>query len=345
MPTYALFALSILVLPASLAAQQRYALKGDRVAVYNLAGATTITAGSGSDVTVAVTTGGAQAGTLRVAQGEMKGRETLRVIYPEGDIVYPPLGHNSSSDMRVREDGTFGEHDNHDDRRVRIHGSGSGSEVHADLAITVPAGRSVSVHLGVGKVMATNVDGKLDIDASSADVQVNGGRGELSVDIGAGSVDVSGTSGDLSVDTGSGDVKLTNVKADALSVDTGSGEVVATGVTSGHTSIDTGSGAISLTGTRLGTSSLDTGSGDVTIDLAESLGDLSIDTGSGDVTLRLPATVGARLSLSTSGGRIDTDFPVTVTRTDSDELNGTIGDGKGRISVETGSGDVHLKKR
>jgi len=345
MPRYALFALSIVVLPASLAAQQRYALRGDRIAVYNLVGATTITAGSGSDVTVAVTTGGAQGGSLRVAQGEIKSRQTLRVIYPDGDILYPPLGRNSSTDIRVREDGTFGEHENGSDRRIRIRGSGSGSDVHADLAIAIPAGRSVSVYLGAGKVTATNVDGDLDIDASSADVQVNGGRGDLSVDIGSGSVDVSGTSGNLSIDTGSGDVKLTSVKADALSVDTGSGEVAATGVTARQTSIDTGSGSISLTGTQLGTTSLDTGSGDVLIDLAESPGDLSIDTGSGDVTLRLPATTGARLSLETSGGQIDTDFAVTVTRTGNDELNGTIGDGSARIAVETGSGDVHLKKR
>lgn len=286
MSAHVLLALSFLILPVSLAAQQ-YTLKGDRVAVFNLVGQATITAGSGSDVTVTVTPGGAQAGRLRVAQGLVRDRETLRVIYPDADIVYPTLGRNNNTELHVRDDGTFDQQDGRD-RRVRISGSGRGTDVHADVAIGVPAGRSVAVHVGAGKVNATNVNGSLAIDASSADVQVSGGQGSLSVDVGSGTVDVTGAPGNISIDTGSGDVSL---------------------------------------------------------DLAEAPLELSIDTGSGDITMRLPASTGARLSLETSGGQIETDFAVSLTRTGSDELNGTIGDGRGRIAVETGSGDVHLKKR
>jgi glyoxylase-like metal-dependent hydrolase (beta-lactamase superfamily II) len=54
---------------------------------------------------------------------------------------------------------------------------------------------------------------------------------------------------------------------------------------------------------------------------------------------------GAQVAIETSSGRIESDFTMKVTRTGSDELRGTIGDGSGRISAETGSGSVRLQQR
>jgi lia operon protein LiaG len=48
--------------------------------------------------------------------------------------------------------------------------------------------------------------------------------------------------------------------------------------------------------------------------------------------------------MDTASGDIDTDFPLAVTRTARDHLQGTVGDGKGKISVETGSGEIRLLK-
>jgi DUF4097 and DUF4098 domain-containing protein YvlB len=337
--------LAVLAVPSALHAQQRYTLTGERVAIYNLAGQVTLTAGSGGDVVVSVAAGGAQAAQLKVEQGQVRGRQALRVRYPGGDIVYPPLGSGSRTELRVDDDGTFDHQDDHGGRRVRIVGSGKGVEAYADLAVSVPAGRNVAIHLAAGTVTATNVNGSLAIDASSAAVRATGSRGELSVDVGAGNVEVSGMDGPLSIDTGSGDVKITGMRGGALHVDTGSGDVVASDVATDEANVDTGSGSIRFSATRVGRSSFDTGSGDVTVDLAEGPGELSVDTGSGDIVLRLPSSTGAQLSLETSSGRIDTDFPVQVTRTAEDELRGTIGDGRGRISVESGSGSVRLQKR
>jgi DUF4097 and DUF4098 domain-containing protein YvlB len=293
-----------------------------------------------------VTPAGAKASQLKVVQGRLRDRETLRVLYPDADVVYPALGRNSRTELRVNDDGTFDGQDDRRGRRVRISGSGGGTEAYADIAVSVPAGRSVALYLGAGKVTATNVDGQLSVDASSAEVRVSGGRGELSVDVGAGAVEVTGAKVDhLSVDTGSGNVTLTDVTSAALSIDTGSGDVTVSGASADVTSVDTGSGSIRYAGRSARTASFDTGSGDVTIDLAEDPGDISVDTGSGDVVLRLPANTGAQLALETSSGDIDTEFPVQVTRTGDDELRGTIGDGKGRIHVESGSGSVQLKKR
>ena len=337
---------SVLLLAPPLHAQKQFTLAGEEVAVYNLVGEVRVTASSGSAVTVTARPAGAQASALRFEQGELRGRQTLRVIYPDGDIVYPALGRNSETHETVFEDGTFNEGTKKSHgHRVRIVGSGRGTEAYTDLDIGVPRGAKVDIHLSAGKASATNVDGSLSFDMSSADVQVNGIKGDLSVDVGSGNVEVSRSEGDLSVDTGSGNVRLTDVRARSLSIDTGSGDVEVTGAVADVTDVDSGSGGISFTGSRTGRASFDTGSGDITVDLSEDPGDIAVDTGSGDVTLRLPATTGAVLSLQTSSGGIETEFPVQITRTASDELRGTIGDGRGRIDVESGSGDVRLQRR
>src|SRR5207237_602082 len=135
--------------PAVLVAQQeRHSLEGDDVAIYNLAGEVSVEAGQGS-IAVLLTRGGGAAGQLRVEQGEIDGRETLRVVYPSNKIVYPPLGSGSSIRLPVRDDGTFGdEHGRHEGsrgRQVTISDRGDGLEAHADLRISVPRGSQVAV--------------------------------------------------------------------------------------------------------------------------------------------------------------------------------------------------------
>ena len=116
---------------------------------------------------------------------------------------------------------------------------------------------------------------------------------------------MSNSRGDLSVDTGSGAVSLTDVRGENVSVDTGSGQVTGTGVRSGQ---------------------------------------LQVQTGSGDITLKVPPTIGAEVDIETSSGEIETDFEVAVTRHARDHMTGRIGDGRGKIDIETGSGGIKLVK-
>ena len=106
----------------------RYVLKGDSVAVYNLVGELRVEPGSGSDVAVQVTRGGADAARLDVQSGPLRGRETLRIIYPEDVISLPDWGRGWNTTLRVRDDGTFGDGGSwrRDGREVRITGRGRG---------------------------------------------------------------------------------------------------------------------------------------------------------------------------------------------------------------------------
>jgi hypothetical protein len=260
-PVLSVFPLVLLALPAALHAQQpleRYTIDDDAVAIYNLVGAVRLEPGEGG-VAVQVTRAGADAGRLRVAQGEIDGRATLRVLYP-GDRINSGSGRGGgSTTLHVREDGTFGDTDDEHEHGKRHRGdwdegrkvtisSGSGLDARADLVVRVPRGHRVAVHLAVGSVAVTNVEGDLTIDTHEAEVTANGVKGELSVDVGSGSVRATQIDGDLSVNTGSGSVEVSRVRGRALSIDTGSGDVTGSDLEAGELSVDTGSGSIRLAG-------------------------------------------------------------------------------------------------
>lgn len=340
----------LLLLPASASAQQveRFTVPGEEAALYNLAGSVTVEGGSGP-LTVEVTRGGADASALRVEQGALRGRETLRVVYPGDEVVYAGLDRGSSTTLPVREDGTFGDPRDHErrerGRRVRISGTGGGLVAHADLRVRMPEGMKLEIYLATGKVSVANVNGDLRLDAHSAPVTTTGTRGRLSVDVGSGPVRVSRAEGDLEVDTGSGPVEVSRFRGRELLIDTGSGSVTGTDLEAVRLSVETGSGDIELAATSAPSLELETGSGSVTADLRSELQSLTVETGSGDIRVTALPTLGAAVDIETASGGIESDFPLQVTRHSRDHVVGRIGDGRGRIEIETGSGDVRLLKR
>lgn len=342
-----LLALATLALPLAGQAAGRYTVTGRTVAVYNLLGTVRVEAASGSAVTVAVKPAGADAGKLSVQQGTIDERETLRVIYPDDDLVYPALGRGSSSTVQVRDDGTWGSYRNErrdTGHKVTIRGSGRGLEAWADLTIGVPAGQRVAIFLGAGRITAENVNGDVRLDTQSGDVEARQMQGALNIDTGSGDVTLTGARGDVNLDTGSGDVTVSDVSGGELVIDTGSGDVDAREVNATRLSLDTGSGEVRLASARSPRTDIDTGSGSVRVDLAGTIERIHIETGSGDVQLTLPEDVSAMLDLETGSGDFDVGMPVTLVHKEDGELRGRLGSGSGRIEIDTGSGDITLRR-
>ena len=349
-PAAALWALLAPSGPAVSQQAERHTISGADIAIYNLAGVARIEGGSGSDVVVNVTRGGRDAAKLRIETGLVRDRATLRLIYPDDDLVYRGLGPGSSTTVNVREDGTFGDgggdHDRSGDRRrVRISGSGGGLEAHADLRIAVPTGRRVAVYLAVGQALVSNVNGDLRVDVAAASVTADHSRGSLFVDAGSGDVRVSEAEGEVTIDTGSGDVIVSGVRGPRLSLDTGSGNVTADGIAADVLKVDTGSGNVEASGIKARDVKIDTGSGGVRLVLLSDIEALHVDTGSGDVTIDVPADFGAHVDIETGSGDIDLrGVQLRATRLQSDHLRGEVGDGRGQMKVSTGSGGVILRR-
>ncbi|MGZ8455696.1 MAG: DUF4097 family beta strand repeat-containing protein [Gemmatirosa sp.] len=335
---------------------ERHTLRGEGAALYHVVGRLRVVAGTGRDVVVDVVRQGREAAQTIVEQGQIGGRETLR-IFPRGDrVIYPGLGRGDVVRTELRRDGTFG---GESTRRgflgtqvfsrgnavgLEIRGDGRGIETWADVTVSVPAGGRLDVHLLAGEASVVNVDGDLVVDVHAASVTTERTRGRLRVNAGSGPVRVTDAQGELDLDTGSGRVELARVKAASLRVDAGSGAVRGADVDAERIDLDLGSGSVRLDGVRARTLRMDTGSGNVDVGLTSGVEDVRIDTGSGSVTLRVPADFGATLDIDGGSGGIESELPITVTRRERDRLTGRIGDGSGRVVIETGSGGVRLRR-
>lgn len=342
----AVLALAAILAAGPLAAQgTRYSVPGSAVSIYNIAGDVTVEPGTGSSVVAVVSLAGPDAGRLEVRQGA--GR--LAVVYPSDHIVYTPLGRHSETTLHINADGSFTDGWRRSGRRVTITGGGDGLEAYANLRILVPAGGTVAVHLAVGKLTASNVNGQLTLDVASADIDVSGTRGTLNLDLGSGNVSVTNSEGDMVLDTGSGDVTISDIRGTRLDLDTGSGSITGTNISADRVVLDAGSGDIRLNGVASRDLTLDTGSGEVEIGLTTDVDRLTLDSGSGDVTIRAPANLGARVDIETGSGRVSGDLISGLLGRGEDEddehVSGTIGDGRGSITVDTGSGDVSFVSR
>jgi hypothetical protein len=324
------------------AAQERFTIAGGKVAIYNLAGRTSVERGTGSAVVVEVTRGGRDGARLRVEQGPVGDHAALRVVYPGDRVAYPQA--TGSSELRVRDDGTFGGPTRgREGRRVRVDREGE-EEAWADLRVLVPAGLDVELRVAVGEMSARGVSANLLLDTHSGGVTAEDLRGRIRIDTGSGTVLATGIEGELEVDTGSGDVVVRNARVGTLGVDTGSGAVTIEGFRADALHVDTGSGGVRGEGDAEEVE-VDTGSGDVSLDLGALLRNVMVDSGSGDVTLTVPANYGARVSLETSSGDLEVNVPLQVVRRGQDALEGTIGDGRGQLTVDTGSGNITVRRK
>ena len=342
-------ALAALLLPASALAQtERFTLDGPDVAVYNLVGTLRIEGGGGDRVLVEVTRVGRDAQRLSVQTGDMRGRPALRIRYPEDRIVYPRADYHGRSTFTVSEDGTFGDDEgrgwDRERRRIEVRSDGDGFEAHADVRVVVPKGKAVFVRHGLGETTIDNVDGRLNVSVAASRVRASHVRGTLSLDTGSGGVEITDMTGDLNLDTGSGGAVLDGVRGGRLNMDIGSGSLRGRAIDVRELVADVGSGGIRLSGVKTPRLHLETGSGGSDVELLAPVEDVQIEAGSGGVTLRLPATLGATLDIETGSGGIDTDFEVKVQRMERHALRGTVGDGRGRVKIEAGSGTVRLLK-
>jgi lia operon protein LiaG len=354
LPAFLLASVATPLVRSPLGAQtERRTVSGDRVAIYNLAGKLRVESGEGSAVVVEITRNGRDADRLRIEEGTIRGYETVRVIYPADRIVYAESGRDNRTTISVRDDGTWGNNpgtgearrgrsSDREENRVEIASSGPGIEAYADIRVLVPRGQRIVIHQAVGDARITMVDADLALDVASSTVTAERTRGHLSLDTGSGSVSVTDAQGDINLDTGSGSVTISGIKGESLLMDTGSGSIRGADVDVNQLKADVGSGGVHLERVRASQVDVDAGSGGTELELLSPIEHLKVDAGSGGVTVRLPASQGADVDIETGSGGIDTDFAVQVTRFEQRHMVGRIGNGRGRIRIESGSGQVHL---
>ncbi|MFF5258997.1 DUF4097 domain-containing protein [Actinomadura viridis] len=171
-------------------------------------------------------------------------------------------------------------------------------------------------------------DCPVTLNLVSADAVIAGMTARTSIRSGAGSVTLDGVTGDIDANTVSGAIEAQGLD----------GTVTFTSV----------SGDLALAGGAVDTLAARTVSGRIAADIDPAApGRIEINTVSGEVALRIPESAGSTVALNSAAGRIETAFPElgreerTVTRA----VTGRLGDGSGRLTVNTVSGGIALLGR
>lgn len=189
---------------------------------------------------------------------------------------------------------------------------------------------------------------KLEIDAVSADVDVNGvASRHLEIDSVSGDVTVAGAPREAQIESVSGDLRLT-LNSAKVSAQTVSGDLDLRGRLSGEVDLETVSGKVDLSAhqSRLNKISGNSVSGDLRIAAALSdSAEVSLETVSGDVRLTVPSSLSAVVHGQSFSG--DLSAPNAQIQRPKhgpgSSFEQRYGSGSGRIKIETFSGDASLQ--
>lgn len=219
------------------------------------------------------------------------------------------------------------------DSRVRVeiethHISPMGGK--SEIEVMVPVGSSVSVEgfnatiaiAGVtGGVKAETVNGTITHAGSSKEVQLQSVNGAVETTKPAGRVHVEAVNGPVTVRDASGEIDASTVN-----------------------------GKLSILGGTFTRAHLETVSGGVRFDGAVSAkGTLGVESVSGGVELLFPAGFGGDFNVTTFSGSVTNDLGPAAQKSNDflpqKELRFTSGSGGVRVSVETLSGSIAIRKR
>jgi len=224
---------------------------------------------------------------------------------------------------------------------IRVGGGQRMRNISIDYRIEVPAATELHCGTGSGDVKVRGIQGPANFTSGSGDVEASDIGNDVQATAGSGDIEFSNVQGQVQVLTGSGDISVRTAKG-AVRLHTGSGKLEISGPNDAVVA-ETGSGDVIVDGAHADLR-VRTGSGDVEIDgnpAESSYWDLHAS--SGDVSLHVPGDASFRLYAHTGSGDIDAGIPIVLEGTTAKhELRARIGDGKGRVEVETSSGKITL---
>jgi hypothetical protein len=225
---------------------------------------------------------------------------------------------------------------------IRVGGAGLHTNaVVFNYSITVPPETEIHAASGSGSIAMTGVKGPVSATTGSANISLSNLAGDVQAHSGSGTISLASIQGQVHATTGSGDIAIASVHGD-VRIQTGSG-VIRIASPAGAVVASTGSGSVSVAD-AMEDLRLRSGSGNIAV-TGDPQGGTYWDfhTSSGNVALQVTPKASFRFYAKTNSGDIDAAIPVVMEGTAGKHaLRARIGDGKGRVEVETSSGNVAL---
>jgi DUF4097 and DUF4098 domain-containing protein YvlB len=212
--------------------------------------------------------------------------------------------------------------------RIEVETDRNPHGVVSDLEVHVPAGSRVEIESFSANISVSDVTGAVSAETVNGTITVTGAAREVSASTVQGAIDISGP--------------ISSVQAEAVN-----GPVTVKGVR-GTINASTVNGRLSVSGSSFEKAELEAVSGSIVFDgsLAADA-DLEAQAVSGNVELSLPGDTSAQVSVSTFSGSVENGFGPATSRGRHGRVDSelTLGDGDARISIETMSGNIVLKKK
>jgi hypothetical protein len=197
------------------------------------------------------------------------------------------------------------------------------------LELHVPKAASLDVNVISAPLVIDGMDGgSIEVNTVSGKARINARTPSLKVDSVSGGIEQAGHAGQAELQTVSGEI-LAPALGSSVDLQTISGRIQASGGPWQKLTLSTVSGDVQLSG-----------------GLASG-GSIGIDSMSGDVQLQLPANTSGTLHASSFSGDLRSDFgtPTEPEHGPGSSLDVRLGDGHGKINVETFSGDLRVRKQ
>ena len=233
--------------------------------------------------------------------------------------------------------------------------------------ITIPKQTNIECASSYGAIDIANIEGTTSGKTSSGSIEAKNIEGSANLDTSYGSITCTDMSdGDIKLKTSSGNIKLSNISFGDFDAHTSYGSIISEELKGKSIKLHSGSGSINVTESSADTTNLSTSYGRITcrqittneitarsgsgnLDIAcsdstptEIVADLVTSYGSIDLTA--PQNFAGQVDLSTSYGSVRTDRPITISgEISKKKLKGTIGEGNGKLHMQTGSGSINLR--
>jgi DUF4097 and DUF4098 domain-containing protein YvlB len=226
----------------------------------------------------------------------------------------------------------------------------------------------VNLDTSYGSVKCRNITGEnITVKSSSGSITAEIIKGPTQLTTSYGSITCTDMSnGDIKLKTSSGKIKLSNASFGDCDAHTSYGSIVSGKLKGKSIKLHSGSGSISVTESSADTTNLSTsygritcrqistnditarsGSGNLDIACSDSTpGQIVADlvTSYGSIDFAAPQDFAGQVDLSTSYGSIKTNRPITINgQISKKKLNGTIGEGNGKLHMQTSSGSINLQ--
>lgn len=209
---------------------------------------------------------------------------------------------------------------------VRIEGRARhGAPRQMDMTITIPATMSVEMRGPFIGADIAGVEGEVTVETVQGDVTLVGGRRYVKLQSVQGDVECRNARGRIEVGSTNGDVTLDDVTGDIV-VEAVNGEIEIRGADAETVEASSINGEIAYAGTL------------------KDAGRYSFSAHNGDITVAVPPRTNATVTVSTFNGEFQADFPVTLTetRTRGKRFGFVLGNGSGRIELDSFGGTIKL---